>query len=83
MKGLSELARAAKKDAQLNRLKVKGTSGYSKLYASQPAQVKIAAEQGAARQAERAIKNAVSATVEQDEIAAAGVFAAAGNLESK
>lgn len=83
MKGLTAEAQQAKKSAQIARLAAKGSKGYSKLYASQPAQVRIAAEQKAARKTERAQIDAASLAVEQDEKAAANVFDVKHNLKVK
>lgn len=83
MKGLTVEAQKAKKDAQIARLAAKGTKGYSKLYASQPAQVRIDAEQKAARKVARDARDAVSLGIVQDETAAASAFGVKQNLRAK
>ncbi len=77
---LSEEARAAAKKAQLARLAARGTPEYPALYASQPAQVRKAAEQGAIRKAERDAKNALSDAMQKSANEAVEIF---GNLEVK
>ena len=57
---LSPEARAAEKKAQLARLAAKGTPGYVKMYASQPAEIRKGEIQRAARKVERDKKNAAS-----------------------
>lgn len=54
---MSEEARAIRKKAQLARLATKTQPGYPALYASQPHQIAIAAEQGAERRLARSIRN--------------------------
>lgn len=77
---LSEDTRAAQKKAQLARLAAKGTPEYLALYASQPEQIRIAAEQGAQRKAERDAKNALNAAKLKAANEAVEVF---GSLEVK
>ena len=77
---LSNEARAAAKEAQMVRLKAKGTPEYPALYASQPAEIRIAAEQGAKRKAEREAKNALSAAILKSSTEAVEIF---GSLEVK
>ena len=77
---VSESTQKARKKAQLARLAAKGTPGYGALYASQPEQQRIAAEQGAQRKAVRDAKNALNAAALQSANEAAEVF---GNLEVK
>ncbi len=62
------------KEAQLARLAMKGKPGYSKMYAAQPDQVRIAAKQKAERQAARAERNAASNQAAQDAVGAKAVF---------
>jgi len=83
---LSEETQAARKKAQLARLAAKGTPGYPALYASQPEQIRIAAEQGKARQAEREAKNAINAAKLKAANEAVDVFSNAevtGDMEVK
>ncbi len=77
---LSNEANAAAKKAQLVRLKAKGTPEYGALYASQPAQIRIAAEQGAQRKAEHEAKNALSTAILKSSAEAVKIF---GSLEVK
>ena len=83
MKGLTVEAQKVKKAAQVARLAAKGTKGYSKLYASQPAQIRIAVEQTAARRKARAVMDAASLAAVEDEKAAADIFAVKQNLRTK
>jgi hypothetical protein len=53
--------RVAEKEAQLKRLAAKGTPGYGAMYAAQPRQVRRAAEQKAARLAQRDERSAADA----------------------
>jgi len=77
---LSDEARAAAKEAQLARLAAKGTPEYPALYASQPEQIRIAAEQGVQRKALHDAKGALSTAKLQAANEALEVF---GNLEVK
>ncbi len=72
--------RAAQKKAQLARLAAKGTPEYPALYASQPEQIRKAAEQGAIRKAERDAKNALRDAMQKSANEAVEIF---GNLEVK
>jgi len=58
---ISVEVQAAKKRAQMARIAAKGTPEYAALYASQPAQVRIAAEQKAQRAVRREMKQALEA----------------------
>ncbi len=77
---VSEDTRAAQKEAQLTRLAAKGSPDYPKIYAQQPDQIRIAAEQGAARAKEHAIKNAAEVVAAGDAAAAVEGF---GNIATK
>ncbi len=79
---LSEETRAARKKAQLTRLAAKDTDieNYPALYASQPEQQRIAAEQGAQRKAQREAKDALNQAALQSANEAVDVF---GSLEVK
>lgn len=77
---LSEDARAAQKEAQLARLAAKGSPEYPQIYAQQPDQIRIAAEQGAARAKERALKNSAEGFAVGDAAAAVADF---GNIATK
>jgi hypothetical protein len=67
-------ARAARKKAQLARDAASTKPGFAELYASQPHEKKIAAEQGAIRRAERAAKNAIALAAHADAESSADVF---------
>ena len=67
-------ARAARKKAQLARDAASSKPGFAALYASQPHEIRIAAEQGAIRKAERAAKNAIAALSHADADASAEIF---------
>lgn len=67
-------ARAARKEAQLARDKASTKPGFAELYASQPDQIRIHAEQGAIRRAERAAKNAIAILAHADADASADIF---------
>ena len=68
---MSAEERAALKKQQLARLAAQGSENYSELYASQPEQLRLAAEDKAKRQIERDAKNAVKrATIQAGEDAA-------------
>ncbi len=69
-------ARASRKKAQLARDAASTKPGFAELYASQPDQIRIAAEQGAIRKAERAAKNAIATAAHADADASAGIFTA-------
>lgn len=58
---LSVAARSAAKKAQIARLAAKGSPDYPAIYAKQPDQIRIAAEQGAARKVRRDEKKAQDA----------------------
>ena len=70
----SEATRAAAKKAQLARLAAKRSPDYPKVYAAQPEQVRIAAEQGAARKAVRDAKLAIDAVAASNAAAATESF---------
>ncbi len=70
----SSEARAARKKAQLARDAAATKPGFAAVYASQPGQIRIAAEQGAIRKAERAAKNALAALSHADASASAEIF---------
>ncbi len=74
---LSPSTKAAQKTAQLSRLAAKGKPGYAALYASQPEQIRIAAEQGKARKAIRAAKEALNLGARKAANEAVDVFSAA------
>lgn len=67
-------ARAARKKAQLARNEAQTKPGFAELYASQPHEIKVAAEQGAIRRAERAAKNAVAIAAHADAVTSAEIF---------
>ncbi len=71
---LSQAARDAAKKAQLARLALKGTPEYPEMYAKQPEQIRIAAEQRAARKVRREAKEALEATALSDAAGALAVF---------
>lgn len=74
---LSPSTRAAQKTAQLARLAAKGKPGYAALYASQPEEVRIAAEQGKARKVVRDAKEALNLAALKAAGESADVFSAA------
>lgn len=67
-------ARAARKKAQLARDEAATKPGFAELYASQPHEIKVAAEQGAIRKAERAAKNAIAIAAHADAETSAEIF---------
>ena len=67
-------ARAARKTAQLARDAAATKPGFAELYASQPHELKVAAEQGAIRRAERAAKNAIAIAAHADAETSADIF---------
>ena len=67
-------ARAARKKAQLARDAASTKPGFAELYASQPHEIQVAAEQGAIRRAERAAKNAIAIAAHADAETSADVF---------
>ncbi len=71
---VSEAANAAAKKAQLARLALKGTPEYPAMYAKQPEQIRIAAEQQAARKVRRDAKEALQAGALSDAAGALAVF---------
>lgn len=71
---LSEEARATRKTAQLARLERKTDPDYPAIYASQPAEIQKGAEQRAARQLERALKNQAATAAIANAESAASVF---------
>jgi len=77
---LSKQAMAARKEAQKTRLAAKGSDEYPALYASQPEQMRIAAEQGAARKILHDQKNSDSAAALEAAHDAVDVF---GQMEVK
>ena len=70
----SQQTRAKQKEAQLARLAAKGTPEYGEIYAAQPDQIRIQAEQYAARQEERALKLAGDIEANSDADAAVAAF---------
>lgn len=74
---VSQSTRSAQKTAQLARLAAKGKPGYGALYASQPEQVRIAAEQGKERKAIRDAKNSLNLAALKAAGETADVFSAA------
>ena len=79
---ISNEVQAASKRAQLARLKAKGTPEYPALYASQPEQVRIAAEQKAKRAVRREMKEALEASGIRTANEAVAVFGSV-NLSAK
>lgn len=77
---LTEPERKARKEAQIARLALKGTPGYSKAYESQPEQIRLRAKEQARRKAERDEKRAAAIQAAQDAQEAAEVFKKAGSL---
>ncbi len=72
---LAETARAAEKKAQLARLAAKGSPDYPIIYAQQPQQLRIAAEQAVVRKARRDAKKALLAGAISDASGAVSAFA--------
>lgn len=72
--------RVKQKEAQLARLAAKGTPEYGDIYAAQPDQIRIKAEQYAVRQEVRAIKLAADTEASSDADAAVAAFS---NLSTK
>jgi hypothetical protein len=64
----------ARKEAQLARLKAKGTPEYPALYASQPSQLRKAVTYNAQRKVVRDAKNAANAEILKDANEAVDVF---------
>ena len=79
----SPTVRAARKKAQRARIAAKGSKEYSKLYASQPDQVRIAAEQTAARKVRRAAQLAIENAIGADAAASADSFGNLTTVKSK
>jgi hypothetical protein len=75
---ISSETQAARKKAQLARLAAKGSPEYAAIYAQQPEQLIIAAEQGAARKAVREAKAAHNTAALVAANVAAGDF---GNIK--
>ena len=80
---LSPAARAAAKQAQLARLKHKGTPEYPALFASQPEQVRKAEENRIARKKLHDEKNAGSITAISEASGAVAVFGGDGKKAKK
>jgi hypothetical protein len=74
---MSADARASRKQAQLARIEKKGDPDYPLLYAKQPHEIKVAAEQGAQRKAIRAAKVALEIAMQADARGATEIFTGA------
>ncbi len=80
---ISTEVQAARKKAQLVRLAAKGTPEYPELYAAQPEQVRIAAEQKKARAVRREMKEALEAAGIRTANEAVAVFGSANLTEGE
>ena len=74
--------RAARKKAQVARLNLKGTPGYSRAYASQPSEIRKRALFLDGRMAENAAKAKAMEQLTADDNEAAALFSAAASVSA-
>lgn len=80
---ISNEVQAAKKSAQIARIAAKGTPEYPTLYASQPEQIRIAAEQKKERAVRREAKEVLEAAGIRTANEAVSVFGSVGLTEGE